>query len=204
MKNISIVLSALLLAGLSLVSACNTNSKNAAPASGTTSTTAATGSGKIAYVNVDTLETRYELLKAKREEFKQRQEQMENELQSSYDQMQKDAQEVNKKAQANTLTQSEYEAAQKRLGQMQSSLETRKQALTDQLMKEQNDFNQDLKTRLDAFLADYNKTRHYDYILSYSAAGSAILLVNKDLDITRDVVDGMNASAKNDANKKNK
>lgn len=204
MKNIPVALSLLLLAGLSLISACNTNTKSTTPETTVATSPAVTGSGKIAYVNVDTLETRYELLKTKREEFKQRQDQMENELQRSYDQMQSDAQEVQKKAQANTLTQSEYEAAQKRLGQMQRSLETRKQALTEQLLKEQNEFNQDLKTRLDAFLTEYNKTKHYDYILSYSASGSSIIYVNKDLDITKDVVGGMNASAKNDANKKNK
>ena len=204
MKNIPVVLSSLLLAGLCLVLACNTNTKNTTPATTVATSPVANGSGKIAYVNIDTLETRYELLKTKREEFKQRQDQMENELQRSYDQMQSDAEQVQKKAQANTLTQSEYEAAQKRLGQMQRSLETRKQALTEQLLKEQNEFNQDLKTRLDAFLTEYNKTKHYDYILSYSAAGSSIIYVNKDLDITKDVVDGMNASAKNDANKKNK
>src|SRR6201999_3633669 len=104
--------------------------------------------------------------------------------------------------QANTLTQAEYEAAQKRLGQMQQSLESRKQTLTDQLMKEQDDFNKSLKTSLHSFLEDYNKTHHYDYIMSYSGSGSAILYVNKQLDITKDVVDGMNAMQKNKANKK--
>jgi outer membrane protein len=180
------------------------NKSNTNSTGSVTVSPAAGGSNKIAYVNLDTLEANYELLKTKRDDFKHRQEQMESELQRSYQQMQSDADEVQKKAQSNNLTQSEYETAQKRLMQMQQSLETRKQSLTDQLVKEQDDFNKDLKMRLDAFLEDYNKTRHYDYILSYSAAGSSILYVNKQLDITKDVVDGMNANAKNDANKKNK
>ena len=136
MKNISVVLSSLLLSGLCLISSCNSNTKSTTPATTIASSPSASGTGKIAYVNIDTLETRCELFSTKREEFKKRQEQMETELQRSYDQMQKDAQEVQKKAQANTLTQSDYEAAQKRLGQMQSSLETRKQTLTEQLIKE--------------------------------------------------------------------
>src|ERR1700722_9645672 len=129
---------------------------------------------------------------------------MENELQTSYSEMQNDANEVQKKAQANTLTQSEYEAAQKRLMQMQKSLESRKQSLTDQLMKEQEDFNKDLKTRLDAFIEEYNKDKHYDFIFTYTNAGSGLLYVNKALDITKDVVDGMNAESKGDDKKKNK
>ena len=205
MKNISFLSALAIVAVFVLLGCTNPNTKNNTASTGNVPVSpAAGGNNKIAYVNLDTLEANYELLKSKRDDFKHRQEQMESELQRSYQQMQSDADEVQKKAQANNLTQSEYETAQKRLMQMQQSLETRKQSLTDQLVKEQDDFNKDLKTRLDAFLEEYNKTRHYDYILSYSAAGSSILYVNKQLDITKDVVDGMNANAKNDANKKNK
>jgi outer membrane protein len=159
---------------------------------------------KIAYVNMDTLEAKYELLKTKQEDFKRKQEQMENELQRSYQEMQADAREVQKKAEANTLSQAEYEAAQKRLNIKQQTLQTRKESLTDELMKEQEEFNKNLKSRLSNFLDEYNKTKHYDYILSYSYSGSPLLYVNKSLDITGDVVDGMNAAAKNDESKKTK
>ncbi len=200
MKNTFLILAASALLATGTLVSCDSNKSK--PATGNISVTpGAPSPNKIAYVNIDTLEAKYELLKTKREDFKKRQEAMESELQRSYQQMQSDAEQVQKKAEANTLTQSEYESAQKRLYQMQKSLESRKQSLTEQLMKEQEDFNKDLKTRLDAFLDEYNKTRHYDYILSYSYAGSSLLYVNKELDITKDVVDGMNASAPADAGK---
>ena len=203
MKNISVVLGSLLVAGIISITACNTPNGKGTPATASIPLSQATAvPSKIAYVNIDTLEAKYELLKSKREEFKTRQEQMENELQRSFDQMNNDAEEVQKKAQARTLTEAEYEAAQKRLGQMQRSLQTRKQTLTEQLMKEQEEFNKDLKSRLDAFLDEYNKTAHYDYILSYSYAGSSLLYVNKQLDITKDVIAGMNANSKNEPDNK--
>ncbi len=204
MKNIRFVIGILSIGVMAAMSSCSQNQKGTAPAAATTTAPAATegGAGKIAYVNIDSLEANYELLKAKRQQFKAKQEQMESELEHSYQQMQSDAAELQKKAEANQLTQSEGEAAQKRLMQMRQSLETRKQALTDQLVKEQDEFNKDLKMRLDAFLEEYNKSHHYDYILSYSASGSSILYVNKALDITKDVVDGMNATSKTDATKK--
>jgi outer membrane protein len=203
MKNIPVV-GFILLASAIFFFGCNAPASKNAPTSTGVVSAAGAGTGRIAYVNIDTLEANYELLKSKREQFKSRQEQMEGELERSYQQMQTDAEEVQKKAQANNLTQTEYEAAQKRLMQMRQSLETRKQSLSDQLMKEQDEFNKDLKVRLNAFLDDYNKNKHYDYILSYSDVGSSILYVNKQLDITKDVVDGMNATSKNDANQKNK
>ncbi|MCW3121681.1 MAG: hypothetical protein JWQ38_1173 [Flavipsychrobacter sp.] len=204
MKNISFIIGSLCLSAFLALGACNNaNSKNTPAAVTTVAAEPGTNNaGKVAYVNIDSLEANYELLKTKREQFKARQEQMEGELERSYQQMQNDAASLQKKAEANQLTQSEGEAAQKRLMQMRQSLETRKQALTEQLMKEQETFNKDLKTRLDAFLEEYNKTRHYDYILSFSASGSSILYANKQLDITKDVVAGMNASAKNEPNKK--
>jgi outer membrane protein len=195
MKNLSLILSIVAVAGVgALFFMQNGGAKQAAaPAP-----VHATGGATIAYVNIDSLESKYELLKSKREEFRKKQSQMESELQRSYGQMQNDANEVQKKMQNNTLTQSEYEAAQKRLMQMQQTLESRKESLTQQLMKEQEEFNIDLKKRLDSFLAEYNKTHQFDFIMSYSGSGSAILYGNPARDITNDVVDGMNASTKSE------
>ena len=149
----------------------------------------------IVFVNIDTLEAHYDYLKSKKEDFAKRQEAMQLELQGSAEKMQKDYAELQKKAQAGTLSQSEGQVAQKRLEQMQQSLETRRQALTDQLVKEQEAFNKDLQKRIDSFLVTYNKDKNYDYIMSYTASGS-IMYANKQLDITQDVIKGMNDLAK--------
>jgi len=203
MKNAAVVLSSLSLVGVLVLFGIHF-SKPKEVSGNAVGLTAAVSNGavKIGYVNTDSLEAKYELLKTKRDEFNSHQEQMESELQHSYQQMQSDADDIQKKAQANNLTQTEYETAQKRLLQMKQSLETRRQSLTEQLMKEQDQINKDLKTRLDAFLEDYNKTKHYDYILSYAATGSQVLYVNKQLDITNEVIDGMNTKAKDELNKK--
>lgn len=146
---------------------------------------------RIAYVDIDTFEAHFEYLKTKREAFQKKQIAMESELQRSAQQLQNAAAAFQKKAQAGGMTQAEGDAEQRRLGQMQQSLETRQQALQQQLVKEQDVFNADLKKRLDKFLEDYNKNKTYDYILSYSAS-SPFLYVNKSLDITADVIRGMN------------
>lgn len=203
MKNLALVLSSLSFIGVLALGGMYLSGKNTAgKESAIPAPVRTAGGANIAYVDIDSLEAKYVLLKTKREDFKRRQGQMENELQRSYGQLQSDANEVQKKAQSNTLTQAEYEAAQKRLMQMQQTLESRKQSLTEQLMKEQEDFNTDLKKRLDAFLAEYNKTHQYDFIMSYSGSGAAILYANHARDITNDVVDGMNNSAKSEENKK--
>ncbi len=197
MKNASIILSSLALIGVLVLFGFHfSGSKSGMGSSGNSSSKPVTGTGHIAFVDVDTLEAHYDYLKGKKVDFERRQEGMKAELQRSEQQMQADVQNVQRKAQAGTLTEAEYQAAQKRIGQMQQSLKTREEVLTQQLLKEQQDFNDDLKKRLDNFLADYNKDKGYDYILSYTHAGpSVIMFANKGLDITQDVIKGMNESS---------
>lgn len=193
MKNLATVLSILSFVGvLALGGIYLSNKDKAAPVAAPVTTS---GGANIAYVDIDSLESKYELLKKKSEDFKTRQSQMEAELQRSYNQMQNDAYEIQKKAQSNSLTQAEYEAANKKLMQMQQTLESRKQSLTEQLMKEQEEFNSDLKKRLNAYLAEYNKTHHYDFIMSYSGNGSSILYAGTSHNITEEVVKGLNEAA---------
>ena len=117
---------------------------------------------------------------------------MSGELQRSQKQFENDYIAAQRKVAAGTMTEAEAQTTTKKLGQMQESLKAREAALTEQLMKEQDEFNKDLKNRLDNFLKEYNKNKGYDYILSYSRDMNIILLANDALDITNDVVKGMN------------
>ena len=193
MKNASLIISSIALVGvLVLFGMQMSGGKNGSGNGGRLEHESVIGgTGKIAYVDIDTLEANYTYLKNKKEEFTKRQNSMKAELQNSAEQMQRDYANVQRKAQAGTLTEAEYQSAQKRLGQMQQSLQTREAALTEQLLKEQDDFNKELQTRLDKFLEEYNKDKHYDYILSYTRSGS-ILYADKSLDITKDIIEGMN------------
>lgn len=197
MKNLSLILSILSLAGVIVIFGMQSGGgkKKAAGIIGTASDLPA-GTGRIAYVDIDTLEAHYDYLKTKKGEFENRQQQMESELQRSAQQLQHDYMELQQKAQAGTLTQTEGEKAQKRLMQGQQSLETRKQSLAEQLIKERDEFNEEIHNLLDSFLTEYNKDKGYDYILTYTKSGQ-IMYADKRLNITQDVIDGMNAISGN-------
>lgn len=202
MKNASIVLSSLALIGVIILFIMNfsggpNKGSKAAPITSSAQT-------RIAYVNIDTFEANYEYLKTKRAEFQKKQESMRAELQNSERQMQSDIAALQRKAQAGTLTQAEGEAGERRIIQMQQSLRTREQALTEQLLTEQDEFNNNLHQQLDSFIKDYNKDKRFDYILSYSRSGQ-VIYANEALDITKDVIKGMNELSKDklEAAKKN-
>lgn len=201
MKIRSVVLSALFVTG-AFVGLENCGNKNQGQGAAASGAAAVNGGSKIAFVNIDSLEEHYELLKSKRADFKKQQEQMEGELQASYQQMQQKAEGVQKRAQSQSITESEYKSAEKELMLMQQSLESRKQSLTDKLLKQQEEFSKELKRNLDTYLESYNKDKHYDFILSYSAnGGSPIMYANKQYEITKDVIAGMNATSKGEGKK---
>lgn len=195
MRKLSTALNIMVLAGITMLFAnCKNGTNTANDKSGAASTN--NGGNTIAYVNIDSLEANYEYLKSEKLKFEQRQEGMKAELERSAMQMRNDYAAYQRKIQAGTISQAEAQATEKRLMQMQESLKTRDEALQVQLMKEQEEFNQKLQEQLDKVLADYNKDKKYDYILSYSKGGS-IMYANKSLDITKDVIKAMNEDAKN-------
>lgn len=146
---------------------------------------------RIAYVNLDTLENDYIYFKKSKEEFASRQASIKASLESSAENFQNEYATFQKKAQSGMMSQTEGEAAQKKLGKMQEELENKRDNLTSKLVKDQEAFTKKLQSQLDSFLTEYNKDKHYDYILSYMENGN-ILLANPDYDITNDVVAAMN------------
>jgi outer membrane protein len=75
----------------------------------------------------------------------------------------------------------------------QQELELKRQNLGAKFLKDQDAFNKEIHDNLHKYIEQYNAEKGYDYILSYSKDGS-ILFANKDLDVTQDIIDGMNAN----------
>lgn len=197
MKNLSLALSALALVGVIVLFGMQM-SGNKSATSGKSATAPATGSVKIAYVDIDTLEANYSYLKTKKEEFVQRQQTMNAELERSFRQYEVDRDNFQRKMQAGTISQAEAESAAKRLSQMEQSLYARKESMAQTLLKDQDAFNRSLQEQLEGYLNEYNKDKNYDYILSYSQNGS-ILYKNDALNITKDIIDGMNSRTPQEA-----
>lgn len=172
-------------------SACN--NKTAQTNSGSSNSNSSVAqSGKIAYINLDSLQEKYTFWKTQAAALETEQASAESELQRSAQQLQNDFNNFQQKAQSGGFaSESEVKSAQQRLSQMQQTLENRRLTLTEQFQKKQIDFNEKLQKNLDEYLEIYNKDKKYDFILSYARSGN-ILYANKGLDITDDVLKGLN------------
>ena len=65
-----------------------------------------------------------------------------------------------------------------------------RERLSMQLAKEQQSYTNEMRDSIQSFLREYNRTKKFDLILS--KAGDNILLANKAMDITNDVIAGLN------------
>ncbi len=147
--------------------------------------------GKIAYVDIDTLEANYDYFKRKKAEFETRQKNIDADLEKMANALQNEYVALQNKAQKGELTQAEGEAAQQALMQKQQDLELKRQSLGSKYMKDQEAFNKEIHDNLHDYIKIYNEEKGYDYILSYSKDGS-ILYANDALDVTQDIIKGMN------------
>lgn len=146
---------------------------------------------RIAYVNIDSLQEKYGYWKTETEALASEQAKLEAEIQSAAQKLQNDYMALQQKAQSGTLSEAEGRATQQRLAQAQQQLENRRATLSEQFQNKQVAFSERLQKNIDEYLEIFNKDKKYDFILSYSKAGQ-ILHANKALDITEEVLKGLN------------
>lgn len=156
---------------------------------------------KIAIVEVDSLITQYEFCKEYTQVLEKKTRNVQNTLQQKGQKLQSDAANFQQKLQQNALDRPTAERMQAALQKQNSDLEALQQRLGAELQEETNKYNEALHDSVQHFIAKYNKTKKYTMILSKS--GDNILYADKAIDITNEVIAGLNkAYKKGSANKK--
>jgi len=150
------------------------------------------GGVRIAYVNADTLDAQYEWLKQQKAAIEQRLNNAEKSLANKEEALMKDAAALQQKYQEGNMTQAEAEKQQTALMQRGQKLEEEKMRLSKSLNEDQKKAFNDLYANVETQLKTLSAQIGYDYILSYSRGGQ-ILLASDSFDITRQVLDLLNA-----------
>ena len=143
---------------------------------------------KVAYIDLDSLQSNYEYYKKLKGEFERKQQASNDEVAGLQKKYQVRAMQLQQKGP--TMTQPEQEAAMKEINQMQQDLQAKKQKLDNDLYTYNAKNKDDILTRIQNYLKDYNKDGRYDYIFSYEPG----FMFYKDttLNVTNDVIKGLN------------
>jgi outer membrane protein len=151
------------------------------------------GNFRMAYFNLDSLESHYQYFKDVLDQVKGKENEMNAELGGMEKSYQKKISEWQKKA--STMTPAEGQEAQQEYAQMQQNYQTRKQTLQESLMKHNEDLKADIRKKIEDYLKEYNKNKGYNYIISYEA-NSFIYIRDTANNITDELVSGLNAEYK--------
>ncbi|MBL7826247.1 MAG: OmpH family outer membrane protein [Saprospiraceae bacterium] len=191
MKNLPIILNIILFALVGHLYYLNSKSNhNNGPS--VTPPASLAGGAKIAFVNADTLDAKYEWLKQQKEAIKGRMESAQKKLAAEEEALMKDASALQEKFQSGTMTQNEAEKADMALRQRAQKLEEKKESMSKSLGDDQKKAFDDLYANVESQLKKLSSQIGYDYILSYTRGGQ-ILMANDSLDITKQVLELLNA-----------
>ena len=151
---------------------------------------AATGL-KIAYVDLDSLMSKYNLAQDINKEMMRKEEDIKMKLTEKYKELQADQADFELKYKNNVYAtperaQSEYN----RIVQKEQEIVQYEQSLTIEFEREGLLRNQALRDSISKFVNEYNKEKGYDFILT--KLGENLLYANPAYDITQEVANGLN------------
>lgn len=156
----------------------------------------ATSVSKILYVDIDTINAKYSYIINQKAAIEKQQKNAEKTLQNKGASLEKEIIAYQKQLQAGELTQQQAMEIEKSLGNKQQSLMEQQQKLADQLITKTGNIQDELNSRIKKHLQVYLDQYQADYILGYTE-GANILLTNPKLNITKEVLDQLNATEKN-------
>jgi outer membrane protein len=147
---------------------------------------------KIAYVDIDTLLTNYDLWVELNEEMIRKEENVRATLNEKARSLQADYEDFERKLSNNAfVTRERAEAEQNRILKMREELEQLQERLTNELAIENNKNSLLFRDSINAYVRDYNKAHGYNIILS--RLGDNILYIDNAMNITQEIIDGLNA-----------
>ena len=146
---------------------------------------------KIAYVELDTLMSQYQLYKDYSEVLARKGNNIQKTLEQKQRTLESHAAAVQKKYDNNEFTtRDEVERAQASIEKEQRDLAELADRLQSEFAIEQARINDEARDSIQSFLTLYNKTKKYDYVMV--KAGDNLLIANPKYNITNDVVKGLN------------
>lgn len=195
MKNLSLVLNAILLVAVGVLYYLHFSTGKPASSSESTSST---GDLKIAYINADTVLKYYEYLKTTKVKLEEKTKKMDQDYRNRAMGLQNEIAAYQRNVSNMTLGQ--VKAVEEDLGKKQQNLQMYQQTLSQQLMEEEAKIQKELYDRITVFLKKYGNEKGLQIVLKFDPT-SDVLFAGQPLDISQDVITGLNDAYKLEGSK---
>jgi len=148
---------------------------------------------KTVYVNLDVLNEKYQFILDLSASAQSEQRTLEAQYQSKGQKLQEDYATFQQKAQQGLLSENQINTENEGFARRKEELdqlEMKSQALMEKIQQRNDEANENLRN----YIKEYNKKTSYNYVLAFSKSpASQILLVNDSLDITNEILEGLNS-----------
>lgn len=153
----------------------------------------------VAFINVDTLLTHYNLYNDSSENLLLEQKKINSTVEQKRRQLEGEYAEFQKKVQNNAfLSQERYEQEGKRIQNLEASIQNQIQKLQGDYLQKQASMNSQIFDSIHANLEDYNKKANYQIIFSNTGFDN-ILIAKDSYDITKVIINQMNSRYKKES-----
>lgn len=189
MKNLSLALNGILLIAVIILYYLHfsgTSNNNASIASGPSNL-------KVAYINSDSVLKYYDYFKVNRERLEAKGKKLDADLRNRAENLQKDIESYQRNL--SNLTIGQAKAIEEDLGKKQQNLRLYQESLSQEMMVDEGKMNQDLYAKITAFLKKFGQERGLQVVLKFDPS-SDLLFGGDSLDITQDVIKGLNEDFK--------
>lgn len=148
----------------------------------------------LAYVDLDSLNENITFIRDRRKELESEMKAIERQQEEGYKGLQAQRDNFLKKGAA--ITEAEAQSFQEKLIDQQQKIDGYKQQQSQKLNEKSFTIMEDIKKQLREFLAEYNKEKNYMYIFTTGTGLDYMVYKDSSLNITADVIKGMNAKMK--------
>ncbi|MBX2943293.1 MAG: OmpH family outer membrane protein [Cyclobacteriaceae bacterium] len=196
MKQVSIIINIVLAVAVAIL--YYLHFRSGTPSSSTATLSGATGVQgdlRIAYINADSVLTHYEYYKINREKLEAKGKKLDADLNTRAQGLQREI--ASYQNTAANLTIGQARALEEDLTKKQQNLRVYQDRLSQEMAVEENKFNKELYDRITAYLKEYGANNGIHAVLKFDLT-SDLLYAGDAIDITKDVIVGLNEGYKNE------
>lgn len=178
------------IAIVSVMSACGNKETKTESTAAKTTVSVDANKDKIVFVDSDSLLNQYEYFKVLKTKMEAKGKAADADLKAKGQAFQRDMQQY--QSQANSMTAEQRAATEERLGRKQQELQAYQQNAGSAFQNEQAKEQEALYNKVADFLKTYAKEKGYKMVLKYQKGMGDILFADESLDVTREVIKGLN------------
>lgn len=148
--------------------------------------------GSIVYIQMDSLINQYDMFNDLKSELEAKIQVVQDDLRKKGNAWEKTAADFENKINKGLLTRSQAETQQQSILQRQRELQELSQQKQLEMQEEEAVMLRKVMDAIQTYLNSYNETHRYALILTTSAATNTVMVGDSSLDITADVLKGLN------------